>query len=96
MMTDLLDEHIALLEQMELHYLEKGDKKMSLKIHSQIIKAVDSLGFWSAVEDGYYSSFKYRFLHFVFKVFRLFLEHNLIPFLGISFLFYKSKKNIPI
>lgn len=24
------------------------------------------------------------------------LEHNLIPFLGISFLFYKSKKNIPI
>lgn len=27
MMTDLLDEHIDLLEQMELHYLEKGDEK---------------------------------------------------------------------
>lgn len=26
MMTDLLNEHIALLEQMELHYLEKGDE----------------------------------------------------------------------
>lgn len=79
MMTDLLDEHIALLEQMELHYLEKGYEKMSLKIHSQIVKAVDSLGFWSAVEDGYYihknySSFKYRFLHFVFKVFRPFFR----------------------
>ncbi|SUW97053.1 Uncharacterised protein [Campylobacter jejuni subsp. doylei] len=52
---------------------------MSLKIHSQIIKAVDSLGFWSAVKDGYYihknySSFKYRFLHFVFKVFRPFFR----------------------